>query len=282
MPPQNYVQPAPGYGGGYGGYGYLIPTDGKATAALVLGICSLVCFSIVAGIPAIVLGALARRDIARSGGQLQGNGLALGGMILGGLSVVVAVVYVIAAGAMFMTASHATSGITPGYPTSPFVIPTPPPTATATGAVATTTVHGSIKVVSLAAGRPLQDQLVDLRSDELAAGRTTIVETTAARCTACIEIASTFDDPLLQRALDKVTVVEVDTDEFGSELADLKMQANAMPFFFKIDSAAHATDAISGDEWDENTPANEAPVLGAFAKGTLKKRRHPSPVGTAL
>jgi hypothetical protein len=61
------------------------------------------------------------------------------------------------------------------------------------------------------------------------------------------------------------------------------MQTNAIPYFYKIDSAAHATDSISGDEWDENTPANEAPVLGAFAKGTLKKRRHPSPAsGTAL
>ncbi|MEO8874977.1 MAG: hypothetical protein ABI461_05270, partial [Polyangiaceae bacterium] len=72
------------------------------------------------------------------------------------------------------------------------------------------------------------------------------------------------------------------TDEFGSELAALKMETNAIPFFFKIDSAAHATDAISGDEWDENIATNEAPVLGAFAKGTLKKRRHPSPLGTSL
>jgi thiol-disulfide isomerase/thioredoxin len=285
---QPFIQPAPGYVQPYGGYGYAVPTDTKATVSLVLGILSFACcFGFLTGIPAIILGFLARRDIARSGGTVQGNGLAIGGIVMGGLSVAVSILYLIGMGASVLAAKHAVSGIPTyptAYPTSPFVIPTPPPTPTAapTSAVASTVMHGTIKVVSLGGGRPLQDQLTDLRTSEIADGRTLIVQTTAGWCSACKEIASTIDDPLLQRALANVTLVEVDTDEFGAELGALKMETDAIPYFFKIDSSARATDAISGDEWDENTPANEAPVLGAFAKGTLKKRRHPNPVGTSL
>jgi len=285
--PQQFIPPAPGYVQPYGAYGYSIPTDGKATASLVLGILSIMCFSVLAGIPAIILGVLARKDIARSGGALQGGGLAIGGMILGAFSVLIAGAYVVGMAAVFATASHAAKSLPTAYPTAypTFVVPTPVPTASSGisgGAVASTTMHGRIKVISLGSGRPLEDQLIDLKASESAEGRTTIVETTAEWCAACKEIAGTIDDPLLQHALADVTLVEVDTDEFGSELGALKMETSAIPFFFKIDSTAKATDAISGDEWDENTPQNEAPVLGAFAKGTLKKRRHPSPVGTKL
>jgi Domain of unknown function (DUF4190)/Thioredoxin len=280
--PPNYVQPAPGYGGGYGGYGYMVPTDGKATASLVLGLLSIFCFGLVSGIPAIVFGFLARRDIARSGGGLGGAGMALGGIIVGSIGTLMSVASAVMFAVGMIGAAHAVSSLPTSVPTTPFVIPPPTPTATSTGAIASTTLHGTIKVVRLGSGSPLQDQLVELRTNEIADGRTPIIETTASWCTACKEIASTIDDPLLQRALANVTLVEVDTDEFGAELGDLKMETSAIPFFFKIDSAAHATDAISGDEWDANTPVNEAPVLGAFAKGTLKKRRHPSPVGTSL
>jgi hypothetical protein len=282
--PQQFIQPAPGYVQSYGGYGYAIPTDGKATASLVLAIVSVLCFIPFTGIAAIIFGFLARRDINRSGGAVGGGGMAIAGIVIGSLSTLLSIIYVVAMVGMAISAKHMASGIPTGYPTSPFVIPTPPPTptATATGPIASTTMHGTIKVVSLGAGRSLQDQLSELRTNEIAAGRIPIVETTAAWCSACKEIASTIDDPLLQHALANVTLVEVDTDEFGAELGSLKMETDAIPYFFKIDSAARATDAISGDEWDENTPVNEAPVLGAFAKGTLKKRRHPNPVGTSL
>ncbi|MGH7280856.1 MAG: DUF4190 domain-containing protein [Polyangiaceae bacterium] len=289
-PPPGYQQGyPPGYGGNPYGYGYVRPTENKAVTALVLGIVSIFCsFGFLTGIPAIILGVMSKRDIDRSAGTLGGGGMAIGGIVLGGLGSLIMVVY---AGLMvtgFAMAAHAAKTV----PTAPFPTYTPPvfpvPTATATGgtlgggAVASTTMHGNVKVVSLGAGRPLQDQLVDLRTSEIADGRLPIVETTASWCTACKEIEATIDDPLIQKALDNVTLVKVDVDEFGSELSGLKMETNAIPFFYKIDSTARATDAISGDEWDDNTAANEAPVLGPFAKGTLKKRRHPSPVGTSL
>ena len=68
------------------GYGIPIPappTAAKATTSLVLGVVSLVLCGLFAGIPAIVVGFLARAEIRRSGGRLGGDGLALAGIVTG-------------------------------------------------------------------------------------------------------------------------------------------------------------------------------------------------------
>jgi hypothetical protein len=65
---------------------YSAPTDGKAVGALVCGIIGLaVCAPV--GIAAIVLGGQSRRAIADSGGRLQGDGMALAGLIMGWVAV---------------------------------------------------------------------------------------------------------------------------------------------------------------------------------------------------
>jgi competence protein ComGC len=72
----------------------LAPQPRTSTAAiwsLVLGILSVVCFSILAGIPAVICGHIAHGKIKHSGGQLTGEGLALGGLITGYLSIALAV-----------------------------------------------------------------------------------------------------------------------------------------------------------------------------------------------
>ncbi len=61
-------------------------TDGKATASLVLGILSLLCFSILAGIPAIILGHMSKANIRRSMGRLKGDGMATAGLVMGYIS----------------------------------------------------------------------------------------------------------------------------------------------------------------------------------------------------
>jgi prepilin-type processing-associated H-X9-DG protein len=59
-------------------------TSGKATSALVLGLLSCVCaLNVVTGLPAVILGALALKDINKSRGRLGGSGLALTGIITG-------------------------------------------------------------------------------------------------------------------------------------------------------------------------------------------------------
>jgi type II secretory pathway pseudopilin PulG len=62
-------------------------TDGGAIASMVLGIASFVlCLSFLAGIPAIILGHISRSKIKKSTGRLQGDGMALTGLILGYIS----------------------------------------------------------------------------------------------------------------------------------------------------------------------------------------------------
>jgi hypothetical protein len=63
-----------------------------AITSFVLGLLSLVCFSILAGVPAIICGHLARGRARRLPGQYGGAGLALAGLILGYVSLFVALV----------------------------------------------------------------------------------------------------------------------------------------------------------------------------------------------
>lgn len=60
-------------------------TSGMAIASLVLGILGFI-FWVLTAIPAIILGIIALGQIKRSGGQLGGSGLAIGGITTGGVS----------------------------------------------------------------------------------------------------------------------------------------------------------------------------------------------------
>lgn len=81
-----YGQPGP-----YGpGYGYApprpaAPTSGKAVAALVLGIFSIVlCYlGVLVGPAAIVLGVMAKRDVKARPGALGGESMATAGLVTG-------------------------------------------------------------------------------------------------------------------------------------------------------------------------------------------------------
>jgi hypothetical protein len=76
-------------------------TPGKAIAALVCGIISLIIGGIILGIIAVVLGSLARKEIAENPG-LTGSGMALAGIITGSIGFVLAVVF-LAIGVGFMS-----------------------------------------------------------------------------------------------------------------------------------------------------------------------------------
>jgi len=62
-------------------------TSALAIWSLVLGILGMFCFSIFAAIPAVICGHTALSRIKRSGGMLEGNGLAIGGLVTGYLSI---------------------------------------------------------------------------------------------------------------------------------------------------------------------------------------------------
>ena len=61
-------------------------TESRAIPSLILGVLALF-FSIITGIPAIILGHMSLSKIKKSAGQLTGEGMALAGLILGYVSV---------------------------------------------------------------------------------------------------------------------------------------------------------------------------------------------------
>ena len=71
------------------------PTSGKATTSLILGIVSLVACGLVAGIPAIILGRQAKREIQESGGRMGGEGVATAGFVTGLIGTILSVLGII-------------------------------------------------------------------------------------------------------------------------------------------------------------------------------------------
>jgi hypothetical protein len=69
-------------------------TSALAIWSLVLGILSLVCFSILSAIPGVICGHKALSKIKHSGGTLEGRGLAIAGLITGYLGIAWAILMI--------------------------------------------------------------------------------------------------------------------------------------------------------------------------------------------
>jgi hypothetical protein len=71
--------------------------------SMILGILSLVCCGLLAGIPALILGNSAQKEIAASGGAQSGEGMAKAGVILGWISIALSIlglIFAITTGAL--------------------------------------------------------------------------------------------------------------------------------------------------------------------------------------
>ncbi len=246
----------------------LARSDHRATGALLLGVLSMTCLGFLAGIPAIVLGAMSRKEIDRSQGALSGRGIAAGGIVTGlfgtGISLVVLVTLL----------SSAVESANPPEPRteSPLRVPV----------AAGTRSYGSLDVIDLDSRATLKSQLGDIVRTASARKRIVMLQTYVRSSKECAEVAAALPDTRMQKALTNVTLVRVDIDAFEDELKDMRVETESAPWFYKLDANARATDAISADEWDANIPENMAPILQDFAKGALGARRTPSPVGTSL
>lgn len=242
--------------------------ESKAVAALTLGILCLVgtvCgMGLSLGIPAIVLGALAHRDIRRSGGTATGGGFATAGIILGsiGSTVFLGCVGIVA---FTMLSSDASS---PSRSPLPPSLDQPAVASANNGRPA----RGSVIELHTSAGG-LRAQLVGQASSATLAGEDVLVETSVSSCEPCAEIERAVTDPAVLTALSKVRLLRVDVSEFRAELAGLRMNEPTVPWFYLLDGRGQPRDAISADEWDDNDSENIAPVLGAFVHGKLQPRR---------
>ena len=88
-PPPSAYAPAPS-----------APTSGLAIASLVLGIGGLTILPLLGSIVAIVLGYMARKDIRQRPDEVSGDALALAGIVLGWISVGLAVLGFLALGGL--------------------------------------------------------------------------------------------------------------------------------------------------------------------------------------
>lgn len=71
-------------------------TSSLAVVSLVAGILGWTLAPLLGSVIAVVCGHMARSEIRRASGRLEGDGLAVGGLVLGYLSIAMSVLFVIA------------------------------------------------------------------------------------------------------------------------------------------------------------------------------------------
>lgn len=114
--PQYTVPQAPGYA-----VSGQAPNSNSALISMILGIVSLGMFALLlctfvlmplsalAGIPAVIVGRNARKEIRASGGQIAGDGMAVAGMVMGWISIALSVIAAIGLCAFFAIAAAQSS-----------------------------------------------------------------------------------------------------------------------------------------------------------------------------
>jgi Domain of unknown function (DUF4190) len=260
-------------------------TNGTSIFALVASLSGFVCFVGIGGALGIVLGLIARTEIARSEGREAGRGLATGAIALGIANLALSIIG-LAVGITYL-ARPAPSGPVATPVTSPpaWAAPTPTPhparsaphsqpEARASRASSTeVTAVGAITVADIAGDFEAELNKQHRAAD--AAGETPVLWIVVRDCKPCDGVAAALTSPIAQKALAKVRFVRVDRDEFQIELERLGIPTEKIPGFALLDTRDHIRDFIHGGEWDADVAANIAPVLGKFAHGSYRQRRHP-------
>ena len=270
--------------------------SGYAVASLVLGICSFaVCLGPVGAIPAIILGFLAQREIARSEGRIGGATMGVLGATIGMLNVLG--IASLIAWAIYDNAHspHSPPSVSPPFaytttppgppgPTAPGPSPTsgPKPKSGRSGGEITVlpqvveTKIGNVTMVDVpATTRTLKEELRAQVKKARSAQEQLVLFTTFDQCRPCMSASAILLDPKMQTALENVRLVRVDTNEMKEELEELNIPTANAPGFFLLGADLRATDGVTGGEWDDDVPDNIAPVLGPFVRGKLKRRKEP-------
>lgn len=208
-------------------------TESKAVASLILGLSSLMCLGAITGLPAVVLGALARKDIDRSSGALGGRGIAAGGIVSGLFGTGMGFVMLL----MFL------------------------------GKMLETSQPSSLKVVDLRDDRPFGAQLMTVMDEAKSNGRTVLLQTDSQRDARCAQIKAALPDARVQRSLSNVTLVRVDIDRYSSELHAMHIEARSAPYFYVLNESAIPIDAMSGGEVP-SAPEKMGPTLAAFVRSS--------------
>lgn len=259
-------------------------TNGTSVFALVSSLSGYVCFLGVGGALGVILGLIARGEIARAEGREKGRGLATLAIALGVLNVGLTVIGV-AVGITYLARPTLSASRPPPTATAPVwsppsttARPTRPapkaPPARASRELGTrVTTLGEITVADLSSD--FESELGAQRTLATAAGETLLVWLVVPNCKPCDGVSAALTSREAQKALSKVRLVRVDRDDFQPELERLGIPTEKIPGFALLDARGQVRDFIHGGEWDADIAANIAPVLGKFVHGAYGKRRHP-------
>jgi hypothetical protein len=134
-----------------------------------------------------------------------------------------------------------------------------------------------VHLVRIVRNAPLGELLEEQVRAAADAGERLLVMTNAQRCRACSRFLHALADPAVRDALADVMVVRVDVARYPRDIPSLGLDSYVLPGFFLLDERGHARDGITGSEWDDDVPANIAPVVGAFAHERYPNRKAPMP-----
>jgi hypothetical protein len=263
--------------------------SGLANAALGVALFAYICFWGFGGFLAVIFGLSARSEIARSEGRLRGRRRATLAIALGALNIAATVALAIAAGRALERWSRTTSGSSPSvtHPTLPVAPKSRPlfpgkrragasraPSSVDSGAVVTEI--GRITLVDPGrSGHPLRQLLEREHARADRSNAKLLLWVTAPGCGPCAGVAAALDDARMQEALAGIRMVRLDIAQFGQELVALELPTEKIPGFVLVAPDNRALDYIHGGEWDADIPANMAPILNKFVRGTLRLRRDP-------
>lgn len=261
-------------------------TNGTSVFAFVASLSGFVCFLGIGGALGVILGLIARNEIARSEGREQGRGLATAAIVVGALNLALTVIGV-AAGITYLarptpvSATRSTATAPPAWAApTPSVAPRTaksarkaPPSRASRESGGQVTTLGSITLVDIAGD--FEAEINRQRAVASSSGETLVLWLVVPNCKPCAGVAAALTSSIAQKALAKVRFVRVDRDEFQVDLERLGIPTEKIPGFALLDAHNHPRDFIHGGEWDADIAANIAPVLGKFAHGGYPQRRHP-------
>ncbi|MEO7032831.1 MAG: DUF4190 domain-containing protein [Polyangiaceae bacterium] len=257
-------------------------TNGTSVFALTASLLGFVCFMGVGGVLGVILGLIARGEIARSEGRQGGRALANAAIVIGTLNVCLTVVGFAVGIAYLVNEAPKTARRSPPALTAPSWAPrvaAPRPAKPAAPGARSTRESGSqvttLGTLTLAdISDDFETELDKQRRAATASRETLVLWLTVAGCKPCDGVAAALTSPIAQKTLAKVRFVRVDRDEFQVELERLGIPTEKIPGFVLLDAHDHPLDFIHGGEWDADTPANIAPILGKFVHGSYPQRRH--------
>jgi hypothetical protein len=260
-------------------------TNGTSIFALLASLFGFVCFLGLGGVLGVVLGLIARNEIARSEGRETGRGLANAAIVIGTLNLcstvialAVAITYlasprVAATRSAPAVAPPAWTAVSPGLSPHPSMgsVAVEPRASREAGTQVTTL--GAITLADISGD--FEAELDKQRSAADAGAETLVLWLVVPGCKPCDGVAASLTSPIAQKTLAKVRFVRVDRDEFQVELERLSIPTEKIPGFVLLDARNHPRDFIHGGEWDADIAPNIAPILGKFAHGSYARRRHP-------